>query len=947
MNKKLLIGLCIFLLAISPAYAWDDANYGYRKAINTSGSTNNDYQVVFNWTYSPNQQADMDDFKCYSEGGVLLNHWVENKSDSEWAYIWLKMDTTTASTIKAYCYYGYVSATSLSNIDTTMLFGDDFNDASVNASKWAEHSSLNTGTMTESGGEFIVTGGAANYELVHGQTEFSYPVILEGKIKMNESGSSSWFGLDDRAPSGGADGGIDQAVFFYSTSSQYRTMLDGSATATARADSLDTYKRTKIEYISTTSTKFYITDMTTPKWTSTGDRPTDNMGVYFAACTVSNVITSDWLFIRKYNTTEPTISIGIEENQTGNTPPSITINTPGNTTYYTTSIPVNITVSDTDSPAFWCAIYNDGVLLQNETTNTTYTTTLTKTGGAHNVSVHCDDYTVTSDDAEYYYVFMGLNVSLFDGGTGATLTSWNIYATNGTFNYSDTGLTNPTLIDIFDLPTGSVNITFEKPGGNYQNSTYTHTLNNSALVELAADVYYNQYFYIRDIDTDALISSSNIELTNGTNTTNGNLSAGSVTFGLDVIPWGTVNITGSAFGYAPNTTEITINGSSQISYTTYLRKAGLYLEAKDEETYAALTFNITILNSTTSETWTEQTAFNKDYTQLATGYITIKVTATDYPQRNYYATMTQYTALSFDAYLLKETTGHNVAMVILNNNDVPLQSATVTATKFINGSWVSVEQGETDSSGTTNLFLDMYTQYKIKIEHGDIVTFYRTLTPSANSYTFRVSGQIELNFYNLFEGISYSIIPIQNSILTEQTNLSFVISSATGELEYFGYIVEDNDHNEITTGLIDSSPSGAEMIYELDISALNYSVGDNIYFYTYFKRADTDEATYTRYWINKTYVIWIYTDSNTTIIDALDQFSAENTSELAMLFIATMIMALSLGGLGVMIQRVDVAMLVALMELGVFVMIGWVPFFAGSVAGLFGIIILFSYVMGG
>ena len=630
----------------------------------------------------------------------------------------------------------------------------------------------------------------------------------------------------------------------------------------------------------------------------------------------------------------------------GNSAPVITINNPTNTTYYTTSIPLNVTVSDLDSASFWCAIYNDGVLVTNQTTNTTYTTTLTKTYGSHNVSVHCEDAeTTTSDDAEYYYVFMGLNVSAFNGGNASALTSWNIYATNGTFNYSDTGLSNPTLIDIANLPTGSTNITFEKTG--FKNATYTRTLNNSALVQLDGNLFYNQLFYAKDVDTSASLSDFQISFTNGTATYSDIAVGTTINIPLDELPYGTVDVTVEKIGYGTNTTQIEINGNSTIAYTTYLKKSGLYVTAKDEETYNALTFNITISNSTTSQTWTNQTIYNQQYEDIPTGSITITVKSTDYAQRTYFGTMTEYTALTFSAYLLKETTGHDVSIIILNQNDIPMQTATVTATKFISGAWVTVEQGETDSSGTTSLFLDRYTQYKIKITHGDIITFYRTLTPSANSYTFRVSGQIELNFYNLFEGISYSIIPVQNSILTELTNLSYTVSSATGELEYFGYVVEDNDHNVLGSAVIDSSPGGAEMIYNLDISVLNYSVGDNIYFYTYFKRADTDEATYSRYYVNKTYVIWIYTDSNTTIVDALDQFSSENSGELVMLLIATMIMAVSLGGLGMMVQRVDVAMLVALMELGIFTMIGWIPFFAGSVAGLFGVLILFSFVRSG
>ena len=907
MNTKILFGLCIFLLALSPAYAWDDTDYAYRMPINTSGATITDYQLGFNFTKPTNmEQNNFNDMAFYTSSGIERPYWIEDKVDGSWAYVWLKGNFTISDAdIEYYVYYSNATMTSKSNGSTTMI-------------QWH---------------------GSATSNYIDDLIIEPVNIIFETRARVTSATHQTEFSISNNLASS------DDKIYFqpYSASNiKYIVNMDeGAIDYETPAPTLTTNQWYDIKFIlNSTGTTFYQ-DGVQVGTTITTKIPDENLGLSMRI--VTGTAEQEYSFVRKYNANVPIITFGAEE--TPNFAPSITINKPANSTYYTTSIPLNITVSEIDSASFWCAIYNDGVLVTNETTNTTYTTTLTKTGGSHNVSVTCEDSdSQTSTDTEYYYVFMGLNVSAFNGGNASALTSWNIYATNGTFNYSDTGLSNPTLIDIVDLPTGSTNIIIENTG--YGNATYTRTLNNSTFVQLDGYLYYNQYFYAKDVDTSANLSDFQISFTNGTATYSDIAVGTSINIPLDELPYGTVDVTVEKIGYGTNTTQIEINGNSTIAYTTYLKKSGLYVTAKDEETYNALTFNITISNSTTSQTWTNQTIYNQQYEDIPTGSITITVKSTDYAQRTYFGTMTEYTALTFSAYLLKETTGHDVSIIILNQNDIPMQTATVTATKFISGAWVTVEQGETDSSGTTSLFLDRYTQYKIKITHGDIITFYRTLTPSANSYTFRVSGQIELNFYNLFEGISYSIIPVQNSILTELTNLSYTVSSATGELEYFGYVVEDNDHNVLGSAVIDSSPGGAEMIYNLDISVLNYSVGDNIYFYTYFKRADTDEATYSRYYNNKTYVIWIYADSNSTIVDALDQFSSENSSELVLLLLATLIMALSLGGLGMMIQRVDVSLLVVLIEMGIFTMVGWIPFFAGSVAGLLGIIILFGYVRG-
>lgn len=175
-------------------------------------------------------------------------------------------------------------------------------------------------------------------------------------------------------------------------------------------------------------------------------------------------------------------NFGSEEVQSGNNPPSITINKPENITYHNISIPVNVTVSESDSASFWCAIYEDGNLLTNETTNTTYTTTLTKTGGSHNVSVSClDSDNQTSSDSVTYYIWMGLNISTYyNNGTEAT--NWNISITNTTSNYTNSSLNNTHILEWNTIPTGEINITVNDGSDTlfyYENLTQTNN-NNSA-----------------------------------------------------------------------------------------------------------------------------------------------------------------------------------------------------------------------------------------------------------------------------------------------------------------------------------------------------------------------------------------------------------------------------------------------------------------------------------
>jgi len=176
--------------------------------------------------------------------------------------------------------------------------------------------------------------------------------------------------------------------------------------------------------------------------------------------------------------------LGSEEVPSGDTKPSITINDPQSINYYTTSIPVNITVSD-DSPSWWCAIYENLNLLSNETSNTTYSTTLSKEGGSHNISVYClDSANNTNSDSINYYVWMGLNISVYyDNGTEAS--NWNITITNTT--QTNSTISNNTLNWEWNtIPYGNLNITVRDNNNNlyYHNYTNNSITNNDSTLTI-------------------------------------------------------------------------------------------------------------------------------------------------------------------------------------------------------------------------------------------------------------------------------------------------------------------------------------------------------------------------------------------------------------------------------------------------------------------------------
>ncbi|WP_321430249.1 DUF2341 domain-containing protein [uncultured Methanolobus sp.] len=113
--------------------------FSNNKAITISPSadgTLTDYQMSFNITYEPEMQPDFDDLRFADEKGVLLPYWIEDKTNSSSAKVWVKVpeiDATSGVTIKMY--YGNSTVESESDGDAVFEFFDDFS-SSLDTDKW-------------------------------------------------------------------------------------------------------------------------------------------------------------------------------------------------------------------------------------------------------------------------------------------------------------------------------------------------------------------------------------------------------------------------------------------------------------------------------------------------------------------------------------------------------------------------------------------------------------------------------------------------------------------------------------------------------------------------------------------------------------------------------------------------------------------------------------------
>jgi hypothetical protein len=159
---------------------WLDNAYTKRKLINlnnSSGIALTDYQVKLTVAYDSDMQADFDDLAFTSDNGkTKLSHWVQTKTDSSTATVWVKVPTIPTSGGKIYMYYGNASAASSSNANSTMIFYDGFD--TLDASKWSTVGfGSNCGSVSASGSNIYVRGYACCYACTGGIYAVSNPTI--------------------------------------------------------------------------------------------------------------------------------------------------------------------------------------------------------------------------------------------------------------------------------------------------------------------------------------------------------------------------------------------------------------------------------------------------------------------------------------------------------------------------------------------------------------------------------------------------------------------------------------------------------------------------------------------------------------------------------------------------------------------------------------------------
>jgi hypothetical protein len=933
-------------------HPWWNSSWQKKRNVTINNTLNSNtlsnYQVAINITYDSDMQPDFDDLRFVdSDDSTELSYWIENKTDSQWAYVWIKIPSIPAlSTKNIEMYYGNPAVSTTSNITTTFILGDDFTGADnsePNTALWSNtvDSGSASGSVTKIENNqlnvyFKSPDGTWKFKGIRSISTISAPVVIEGKMKHTESVTENSadaideaFQLDPTITTGSPE----------ANSNYWRWAgIDDGASEKAHAG-----KKVSGTYTSLADNTSILSDNLMHNWTMIF-KSDKNLTVYYdgvkqysgilsdltftsgylylytwSRSTTFNNVTWDNIKVRSFSEPEPTYSIGAEEYL------AITIFSPLNQTYYGVSnIEAKFKAEDSNNAIFSIKAWLDSELKYENNSysnNTNITLNLENlVGKSYNFTVLADNGIFTNSKTVIFYNWHGLNISIFQAN-GTAISSWNLLSKNSTNEIYFSGKTNPSFFEWKDLTQGESNLTVN--ASLFDNETKSFIINNSmGFQQVNFTLYRIQEWRAKNNNTLADIQNFSALFSNGTfnayfTTTNYKINPS-----LRELPFGNVSAKFSSLGFNDTWVTYNINSSSVLNKTVYLNPAGLKIDVWDEKTLEKLNFNVTIANSTHSNTTTNQNTFSALWNEILNGDITITIIDLNgiRVQRKYFATLTEYTYIYLKGYLLKSTDGMVVRFHIRTAEESPIANATFAAKKFISDEWQIVEQAKSDDSGVATVFLDPLATYSITVEHPNYATFSSSVQPSSQDYRIylqKLYGELPKI---IFDDVSYYILP--HEMNASLTNVTFYINCTSGTLEYFGMNItlmySNHSVEELYYVKITDKPYGDTLIASFDLT--NKS-GSEVTVKAFLKKQNFDE-----YEITNKYYIYSVTPGSYSLWTLITSLIPSSPWVAGTTTLATGILSLIVTGIGTSVvarKTLVGAGIVAIILLGIFTFMGW------------------------
>ncbi|MDP3882564.1 MAG: DUF2341 domain-containing protein [Candidatus Staskawiczbacteria bacterium] len=429
------------------------AGFSYRKQISITGESGagTNYQVKLMVGESSGSSGDdfdlaghalssFDDLRfTSSDTQVMLDYWIQSISGTtpnQTATVWVKVSDNLDSAVNIYAYYGDSGASAYSNGDDTFIFFDDFNGASVDTSKWTVG-----GSMTQSGG--YATGSTSLTDYLFGKTII--PINTSTTIRMQNK-SLNGIARPGVLQSHGNPASVP-GFGWQDYSNHYRYTDTYNTAVTQQQHTVFTTDWYILESTwQASSSKFYVDGSIYA--THTTQIPISSKFLYDQ---VEGNANYDYIFNRKYVSTEPAFSSSAAEESVGDTtPPAPSSISPASaSTISDTTQTITFTTDENatcylslDGDEAYADMSDDTLCTGGGTTSQSCTTPDLGADGAKSVYIACTDgtnadTTATNEDLTYTLDASTPDIVAVDAGassgdrTSLTSDTW--------FKYSDTG----------------------------------------------------------------------------------------------------------------------------------------------------------------------------------------------------------------------------------------------------------------------------------------------------------------------------------------------------------------------------------------------------------------------------------------------------------------------------------------------------------------------------
>jgi prepilin-type N-terminal cleavage/methylation domain-containing protein len=295
--------------------------YSKRKIITVnSSSTLNNYQMKFtiyrstgtdsgfNVYVGTNCQSDYDDIRFTNSSNTVLDYWIES-SDASSATIWVEADSLGSGDTTMYLYYANASATAVSSGDNTFEFFDGFEGSAIDTLKWTDGSGLtvsNSWAINDTGSNGITS--IKTFNIV------SQNISVDVKLYTQSLGNS---GLSHGAYPLLADG-VSNGMQWYPESASWDRYVNQNGSSSWQPGTergLTVGRNYRSSWIITPSFQKHIVDSNTDfSDTFSGTTGVSTHRIAIGGGDATRDMRIDWVLVRKYTSTEPTISSwGTEE----------------------------------------------------------------------------------------------------------------------------------------------------------------------------------------------------------------------------------------------------------------------------------------------------------------------------------------------------------------------------------------------------------------------------------------------------------------------------------------------------------------------------------------------------------------------------------------------------------------------------------------------------------